>query len=56
MHGKATNATNTLRVHFKTREKAFSWREIGYKLLTDYDNNNKLAIYFCIVFSLETVV
>gem|GEM_PF-2792644 len=42
MPGKATNTINILRVHFKIRENAFSWRESGYKHLTDYDNN-KLA-------------
>jgi hypothetical protein len=55
MHGETINTTNTLRVCFKTREKAFSWRESGGKLLTGCDNN-KLSNYYCIVFSLETVV
>jgi hypothetical protein len=55
MHGETINNTNTLRVCFKTRENAFSWRESGGKLLTGCDNN-KLSNYYCIVFSLETVV
>jgi hypothetical protein len=40
----------TFQVYFKTREKVFSWREIGYKLLTDYDDN-KLTNYFVLYVS-----
>lgn len=45
MHGETINNTNTLRVCFKTREKAFSWRERGYKLLTDCDNKSWQIIF-----------
>jgi hypothetical protein len=55
MHGETINNTNTLRVCFKTREKAFSWRESGDKHLTDCDDT-KRTHYFYIVLSLETVV
>jgi hypothetical protein len=55
MHAKEADTINTLRTHFKIRVNVFSWRESGDKYLTDCDNT-KRAHYFCIVFSLETVV